>query len=67
MILFHLWQATLEVIGVSENRQNKTDPKQALEKIRARLVMNAKNDPLGSYTGVPEDPFEEPVQDADDL
>lgn len=24
-------------------------------------------DPLGSYTGVPEDPKEVPVQDADDL
>ena len=24
-------------------------------------------DPLGSYTGVPEDPYEKPVQDADDL
>lgn len=24
-------------------------------------------DPEGSYTGVPEDPFEVPVQDADDL
>lgn len=24
-------------------------------------------DPLGSYTGVAEDPFEKPVQDADDL
>jgi isoleucyl-tRNA synthetase len=24
-------------------------------------------DPLGSYTGRPEDPFERPVQDADDL
>ena len=24
-------------------------------------------DPLGSYTGVPQDAFEEPVQDADDL
>lgn len=24
-------------------------------------------DPLGSYTGRPEDPFESPVQDADDL
>jgi hypothetical protein len=24
-------------------------------------------DPLGSYTGVPEDPCEKPVQDADDL
>lgn len=25
------------------------------------------SDPLGSYTGRPEDPLEEPVQDADDL
>lgn len=24
-------------------------------------------DPLGSYTGIPEDPKEVPVQDADDL
>ena len=24
-------------------------------------------DPLGMYTGVPENPYEEPVQDADDL
>ena len=24
-------------------------------------------DPFGSYTGVPEDPLETPVQDADDL
>lgn len=26
-----------------------------------------KTDPMGSYTGRPEDPFENPVQDADDL
>lgn len=24
-------------------------------------------DPLGMYTGVPRDPYEKPVQDADDL
>ena len=24
-------------------------------------------DPMGSYTGIPSDPFETPVQDADDL
>ena len=24
-------------------------------------------DPYGSYTGVPDDPYDEPVQDADDL
>jgi len=27
----------------------------------------SKTDPLGMYTGVPENPYEEPVQDADDL
>ena len=26
-----------------------------------------QTDPLGSWTGVPEDPFQIPVQDADDL
>lgn len=26
-----------------------------------------RTDPQGSYTGVPEEPGEEPVQDADDL
>jgi len=26
-----------------------------------------KTDPLGSYTGRAEDPFEKPIQDADDL
>ena len=26
-----------------------------------------ETDPQGSYTGVPEDPKEQPVQDADDL
>lgn len=26
-----------------------------------------KTDPQGSWTGVPDDPFEEPQQDADDL
>ncbi|MBQ8352015.1 MAG: hypothetical protein IJY20_08255 [Clostridia bacterium] len=24
-------------------------------------------DPLGSYTGIPDNPYEKPVQDADDL
>ncbi len=26
-----------------------------------------ETDPLGMYTGVPSDPYEKPVQDADDL
>ena len=28
---------------------------------------SAKTDPQGSYTGTPADPYEVPVQDADDL
>lgn len=31
------------------------------------LVAPQSFDPLGSYTGVPEDMYETPVQDADDL
>ena len=30
-------------------------------------VIISDTDPLGSYTGQPADPFESPVQDADDL
>lgn len=44
----------------------KTDPmKKAME---VALTGSAKNiDPYGMYTGVPENPAEKPVQDADDL
>jgi len=30
-------------------------------------IIPGNKDPLGSYTGVAMDPFEKPVQDADDL
>lgn len=30
-------------------------------------LLNVDSDPLGSYTGVPQEPEEKPVQDADDL
>ena len=33
----------------------------------ADMIGLIPTDPLGSYTGRPEDPTEEPVQDADDL
>ena len=33
----------------------------------SRLPGNVTSDVLGSYTGVPEDIYDEPVQDADDL
>ena len=31
------------------------------------IVQSAKTDPQGSWTGTPADPYEVPVQDADDL
>lgn len=30
-------------------------------------ITDASIDPMGSYTGVANDPYEKPVQDADDL
>lgn len=33
----------------------------------SKLPGNITSDVLGSYTGVPEDEFDEPIQDADDL
>lgn len=41
----------------------------AKKKIPQKLIRRepSKTDPMGSYTGVPEDPYDEPVQDADDL
>lgn len=37
------------------------------KEITAGLFRRVRTDPQGSYTGVPEEPGEEPVQDADDL
>ena len=31
------------------------------------VVDPSRTDPQGSYTGVPREPYEKPVQDADDL
>ena len=36
-------------------------------KSKKRKRFQSKTDPLGSYTGVPENPYDKPVQDADDL
>ena len=35
--------------------------------VTADTFRQVRTDPQGSYTGVPEEPGEEPVQDADDL
>ena len=53
---------------------NKSSQKTALDATRVDFFMKKDEDqeridtdPYGSYTGVPSDPFDEPVQDADDL
>lgn len=52
--------------AVSEKREkNKKSP---MEKAMDLTVwQSAKTDPQGSWTGTPADPWETPVQDADDL
>lgn len=46
-------------------RKNSDDP---MEKaMELTIVQSAKTDPQGSWTGTPADPYEVPVQDADDL
>lgn len=55
--------------NVNQNSQNhKNTPG------RAEFSMNfsedteqINTDPFGSYTGVPNDPYEKPIQDVDDL
>ena len=37
------------------------------ERIQPAQLRSELNDPQGSYTGVPADPWEVPVQDQDDL
>ena len=37
------------------------------EDILFGIVRRPLLDPMGSYTGIPADPLEKPVQDADDL
>ena len=50
---------------------DKTKPsKSKSKKIKSVKIAenkNIKSDVQGSYTGVPDDPYERPVQDADDL
>lgn len=48
-----------------KKRKKSGDP---MEKaMEMTIVQSAKTDPQGSWTGTPADPYELPVQDADDL
>lgn len=51
---------------------NETPSPEKVQRINNRLrglmsTASVATDPQGMYTGVPDDPYEKPVQDADDL
>ena len=49
------------------DKENKMKKKKHKVKSVRATSDNIKSDVQGSYTGVPENPYESPVQDADDL
>ena len=57
----------------NNHEESKYDFKKKKRKVYLNIVDGisydgkSDTDPLGMYTGVPEDPYDEPVQDADDL
>lgn len=53
---------------IMENKPSNEKVARINRKLAAFMVNIApETDPQGMYTGVPEDPYEKPVQDADDL
>jgi len=50
-----------------KNCNNKKNRKSKKENAEDFSMKSAKTDPNGSWTGVPEDEYEKPIQDADDL
>lgn len=50
-----------------DNKHKKNNIRRKVRNIRATGEKAIKSDVQGSYTGVPDEPDERPVQDADDL
>lgn len=50
-----------------DNKNKKKNTVRKVKSVRTTGEKAVKSDVQGSYTGVPEDPYERPVQDADDL
>lgn len=48
-------------------KKNDKRQKKTVKSVKATGEKAIKSDVQGSYTGVPENPCEEPVQDVDDL
>ena len=66
----------LGILSLSRGRRDEKMPKKKEKPDRdgpmakamdMTIWQSAKTDPQGSYTGTPADPYEVPVQDADDL
>ena len=52
---------------MKQRKQNKHRPIELVDAIIAEQRKKDSTDVLGSYTGVPWDEWDDPVQDADDL
>lgn len=52
---------------MSERKTKRQRPRDLVDAIIAEQRRKDPTDVLGSYTGVPWDEFDDPVQDADDL
>lgn len=52
---------------MTERKQKRNRPADMVEAIIAQQRRKDPTDVLGSYTGVPWDEWDDPVQDADDL
>ncbi len=63
---------SIEKRNVPYSNENDTRETYKVKKRKQKILLNIVDapspaDPLGMYTGIPENPYEEPVQDADDL
>ena len=51
---------------MDKSKQQKSKSRK-VKSVKIAEGKNIKSDVQGSYTGVPDEPYERPVQDADDL
>ena len=52
---------------MKREKMDRHVPNIPLTRDKFDILGMALTDPLGSYTGIPADPTEKPIQDADDL
>ena len=51
----------------SKKQRDENNKSDIYKKVLYDIDSSIKTDPDGSWTGVPEDPYNKPVQDVDDL